>query len=185
MAHNDIYAAPQTESQHRGDAVNTGSVWRQGNQLAFHQGAQLPDRCVKCNLPAAVYLDRTLYWHNQWLYLLICAGVLIYAIVAVFVRKKAKVKVPLCADHANRRRNGILAAWACFAGCFAVPIVASVFQQDLGVLLPLVVIGLFCAAIVLGVVFSQLLQPTRIDDVQVWTKGVGQAFLEQLPDRPS
>src|SRR5436309_2493776 len=72
-------------------------IWRSGPLLVMSQGARLPDRCVKCNAPAnGQRLTRKLYWHSPYLYLLILLNLLIYALVAIFVRKKARVEIGLC-----------------------------------------------------------------------------------------
>src|SRR5205814_1141094 len=81
-------------------------VWREGNQMVVRQGARLPDACVKCGGPPnGRPLRKTFYWHQPALAVLILAGVLLYAIVALIVRKSIRLEVPLCQAHAARRRN--------------------------------------------------------------------------------
>ncbi len=76
------------------------------------QTIPLPPPCVKCGAPAnGKPVDKNFSWHHPALYLLILAGVLVYAIVAVIVRKSVRLRVPLCAQHAQRRSLAITLAW--------------------------------------------------------------------------
>jgi hypothetical protein len=76
------------------------------------QAAALPQLCVKCGAPAdGKPVVKTFYWHNPAFYLIILAGVLIYVIVAMIVRKSIRVSVPLCAQHAHRRSIAVTLAW--------------------------------------------------------------------------
>src|SRR5579862_1250440 len=94
-------------------AQAAANVWREGNKLVVPRAWALPARCVKCNAPAdpRYTLDKTLYWHHPLIYLLILPGVLIYAIVAIILRKSARVQIGLCTFHGHRRRMRILIGW--------------------------------------------------------------------------
>jgi hypothetical protein len=53
-------------------------IWREGDTLVFHENAELPDRCVKCNaLAGRIRVKKTLKWHYPAWYLLIFFGFLI------------------------------------------------------------------------------------------------------------
>jgi hypothetical protein len=63
---------------------------------------------------------RKLSWHNPWLYLLILINILLYAIVALIVRKSAKASPGYCSHHKRARRNRLwlwfgLSFWAAAA----------------------------------------------------------------------
>ena len=67
------------------------------------------------NAPAEGYTKKfNLSWHHPALYLIVLAGVLIYVIVALIVRKTARVNIPLCPAHRAKRRNIILTGLGVF-----------------------------------------------------------------------
>jgi hypothetical protein len=65
---------------------------------------------VKCSDVATNKIKRTFYWHPPAWYLLIFLNILIYAIVALAVRKKAVLEVWLCERHRCRRTIGLTMA---------------------------------------------------------------------------
>ncbi len=87
---------------------------RKGKQLVVELGAVFPDRCLKCNAPAEGFKKRfNVSWHHPALYLLVLLGLLIYVIVALVVRKTARLDIPLCPRHRALRRNLMLAGVGC------------------------------------------------------------------------
>src|SRR5689334_10194557 len=79
---------------------SSDGVWRQNDGLVMHRAATLPDRCIKCNRPAnGRVLTKRFAWHHPAWYLLIFAGLLIYAIAALIVRKQVVLHLPLCDEH--------------------------------------------------------------------------------------
>jgi hypothetical protein len=177
-AQDNPYAAPQAELLHSPEG--RGRVWRDGKLLRLEQGAQLPQRCVRCNAPAEVHLDRKLYWHSPWWALLILAGLLTYAIVALVVRKRADVRIGLCSEHARARRRTLLGlgALALFgvAACVSAPVGLRGFGVLLGAVLPL-------TAWFIGHRRSSVLQPVRIDKQEAVLKGASEEFLASLERR--
>jgi hypothetical protein len=163
-----------------GYAPTTG-VWREGPRIVVVQGAVLPPACVKCNAPAdGPPVRKTLYWHHPALYLIILAGVLIYAIVALIVRQKGDVSLYLCKRHRSRRVRAILAAWlGVAAGVVLIFYGANSSMPEvccpLGIL---VCIG----AIIYGVIGARRLWPARIDSQYLWLRGAGREFLSTLPE---
>ena len=92
------YAPPR--SPYRGTLAEQGGVWRDGETLIMQKTVRLPDYCIKCGVAAnGSHHTRNLSWHHPALYLLILAGLLIYAIVALIVRKSAKIDISMCQDH--------------------------------------------------------------------------------------
>src|SRR5690349_16062585 len=118
---NDVnpYAAPISESFVNAEVVeSTAGIWRDGNRLVMYKGATLPDRCVHCNEPAnGRRLKRTLYWHHPLIYLVVLAGVLVYVIVALVVRKRAVVMIGMCDRHYAWRLRSMLLWWLITAAC--------------------------------------------------------------------
>lgn len=155
-------------------------VAREGKTLVMSRDAQLPDRCVKCNAAdGIVRLKRNLYWHHPLIYLCLLANILIYAIVATCVRKRATIEVGLCPRHLKRRRAGIAIGWGSF-GLF----VASLFALGLqhGGWIALAGFVIFLVGVVAGVVMSTPVSPKRIDEENIWLKGVHPAYLAGLPE---
>jgi hypothetical protein len=156
-----------------------GGVWRDKSTLVMSKDTQLPDRCVKCNSPAnGLRLKRTLYWHNPVFYILIFAGVLLYFIVAMFVRWKAVVDVPLCEAHLSRRRYLLIAGWLLFLLGLGGFVIAIAGNEPLFALAG--VFGFFVGLILL-IAAARVVLPVKIDERFVWLKGINKDYLNQLP----
>ena len=159
-------------------AVVGSGVWRQKSTLVMSRDAVLPYRCVKCNQETDKRLKRRLTWHHPALYLIIFAGVLIYLIVALIVRKVAVVEVGLCQEHQAKRRRSVLITWGLLllgVGGFVLAIVAQDATYLLGGFL------LFLVAMIYGIVVVRLVAPSKIDNQFVWLKGVNKDYLDELP----
>jgi hypothetical protein len=157
----------------------SGGIWRDKSTLVMVKEAPLPDRCVKCNAPAnGMRLRRRLSWHHPVLYLAIFAAMLIYAILASVLSKRATIEVGLCAEHFHRRRQKIAIGWILLAGGLLFAPVA--FANDY----PLIgVLGLtvFLFGLVWLIVVSRVVTPKKIDDRLVWLNGVNSAYLSEFP----
>ncbi|MGH9788650.1 MAG: hypothetical protein ACRD4U_08140 [Candidatus Acidiferrales bacterium] len=155
---------------------------RKDNLLVVPRGVSLPPLCVKCGQPASsAVLKKKYYWHTPWLFLLILIGVLIYAIVAIIVRKSFELAVPLCEEHWQRRRRALWTGGGLLVGSIVAPIFLTGFVRDgYGGWWALF---LFAAGVT-GIVYLALappLAPNYIDDREARFKGAGEAFLSQLP----
>lgn len=157
----------------------TAGLWQQGGVLVMEKGAQLPDRCVKCNAPAnGRRLIRNLTWHPGAVYLLLLVSLLVYIIVAMLVRKSAVVDVGICEEHRAKRRTAIIIGWSLgLLGLFGV---FGAIAMEEGIL---ALVGLVSSlvGIIWGAIGARVVHPSRIDDHYVWLKGVHPAFLGQLP----
>jgi len=162
--------------------VPGSGVWRDKSKLVMSKGAELPDRCVKCNAPSQEpKLKKKLSWHHPAIYLLIFVALLIYFIVAMIVRKTATVELGLCDEHRSKHRRNILTTWALIllgVGGF----VLAVIVEDTTFLL--VGILLIFAGIIYGVVTIRIVWPAMIDDKFAWVKGVNKDYLDELPQWP-
>lgn len=150
--------------------------------MVVPRGAALPPNCVKCGRDAAVPWQKKFYWHEPWLYILILfPGLLIYAIVALFIRKKMELNVPLCdAHHSDRKRYNLLGAVMLIGFIPVAIMLATVLKMDAGIAW-LVGLGMFIA----GVVFfskATFLKPTKIDEQGGTFQGADEAFLKLLPE---
>lgn len=161
--------------------LESGGTWRDGAVLVLSPDASLPSRCVRCNEPSEEPTkSRKLYWHSPWLYLLILANILIYAIVAIIVRKKAVVAPGLCSDHKRRRRNAIITAWTLLIAGFALLSMGIAGK-------PLAAAGgllLILAALIVSASVTRIVRAKRIDAQYVRLKGCGTAFLDSMPPFP-
>lgn len=181
------YAPPESELTGPTAGVYTpaaaGEVWRLGDLLVMAKGASLPDRCVRCNGPVDVRLRRKLSWHRPWIFLTILISVLVYLIIALIVRKKAELEVPLCAEHERQRKNRVGMAWIVVLASVAMGIV-GLASPDYVVLLALAPF-VFLVGLILGAAASQPVVPKKIDDRHVWLRKVSPAYLAGLPPAPS
>jgi hypothetical protein len=187
MSQFNPYDAP-TAALPRGKYVGELGMWREGKILLMSKGAEFPDRCVKCNSPAMGYrLKRDLSWHPQLLYLMIIfPGLLFYVIVALIVRKTAKIQVPLCRRHRAARRRDIAIGWmgslAGIAMMFSAAVVSDSLPEPGGAVFVIAGIVTLLVAIIYGATLARVVVPQRIDTNLVWLKGVCPAFLATLPD---
>jgi len=155
------------------------SIWRSKALLVMTKQASLPDRCIKCNAPTADRLKRKLQWHHPALYLLIVVSILVYAIVAMVLRKTAVVNFGLCAEHRESRKLSIIIT--VFLVVVAVLLaIAGVQWETAG----LVFAGLafVLAAAIYGTITIRVVAPTKIDEHYVWIKGVDADFLQEFPE---
>ena len=175
------YAPPQASSLEttRQDDSESMGLHREGRLLVATKKATFPDRCVKCNQPANGYrLKRNLYWHPPAYYLiLIVCNVLIYALVALFVRKTATFRIGICRKHRMRRRYAILFGWFCVALSFVL--VAGAVEWSNGWL---AIASAICAlfGIIYGVLASRMIAPKRINKKHAWILGAGPNFLSSI-----
>jgi len=169
----------------------SANVAYDGIGLVMRKGCEGPNRCVKCNAPTEDYFwSKTMYWHPSWLYVLILfPGLLIYAIVALCVRKSGRISVALCPVHRSARNRNMLIAWLiCFLGLgmlIGLPILSSsMHHSDADITVAIGVIGgivVLFGGLVFSAVAVPVLMPRRIDDNFLYLKRAGQPFLESLP----
>ena len=154
-----------------------GGLRREGDLVVIPvAGAAFPPRCVMCNEPAVSRLKRRLFWHPQGYYALIFIGWLVYAIVAMIVRKSARFEVGLCQQHVERRRNGMLIGWIGSIACLIAAIASGVAEYPLLAVL----FGLGClGSIIAGAVMVRVVTAKRIDKQYAWLK-FEKAFLDSI-----
>lgn len=160
------------------------NVTRFGKNAILANDSPLPDRCFKCNEPApGPHKKTTLYWHPPAYYFLILfPGILIYAIVAMIIRKRAVVEVPLCETHRRKRRNAIFITCGLILLLFPAWLVAAGATED-GLFVVLAILSLL-GGIIYGCIAIPLAHCQRIEDQprQVWLRGAGRKFLESLDE---
>jgi hypothetical protein len=146
------------------------------------QAAILPPPCIRCGAPAdGKPVEKTLYWHHPAIYLAILAGVLIYVILAMVLRKSIKVRVPLCAHHAKRRGTAITLAWVLPLVGIADAFILPQFNVDGGVV-ALITVVLILTGLVTWAVVANPIRPSLINQFQAEFTGVCRAYLQQVPE---
>ena len=171
------YAPPRLDSDFQPMyGGGTGHIRREGHLVVIpSRGTVFPPRCVICNDAATERLQRRVFWHHPLCYLAICAGVLIYVILALLVRKSATFEVGLCQAHASRRRTAILVGWV---GA-PLPVFGGIALSDVDPLYLLTGVVLSFSLMVTTVLMARVVTPARIDETTAWLK-VGRPFLESL-----
>jgi hypothetical protein len=145
----------------------------------MREGATLPDRCVKTNVPVgSERLVRTVYWHHPALYLVILASLLLYLVVALFIRKKMIVRLGVSEPVLARLRVATAAGWALGVGGLVLLIAAGSVGSGTFFLIAatMLVVGL-----VWGALGARVVIPRRIDGGYVWLAGASPDFLRTLP----
>ena len=171
----DAYAQPRLPY---GGQFAEGGVWRDGKTLIMLKSARLPDYCIKCGVAAnGSHLTRKLSWHHPALYLLIFAGLLIYAIVALIVRKSARIEISMCEDHIRKHRTVVGVGWLVFVAGVAF-IVFAIAQESGGS--ALFGIALVFASAIYST-FVKVVRVKKIDDNYVWLLGIDESCLTMLP----
>ena len=160
--------------------ASRSECYRDGKNLVVPFGADVPERCVKCDAPAPLGKARSYAWHHPAWYLTFLLSPLIYIIAATFARKTAKVAVGLCEQHYTRRRNLVWAGWAALAiGVGSIFLSANDVASG-----PFALVA--CAGILLALIiyfWARLLLAARITDEAIHLGGCSDAFLDGLGRR--
>lgn len=158
-----------------------GSAWLEGKDLVIRQGApQLPASCIKCGRPANHRITSKLYWHSPWAYIAIVLNVLVYAIIALIVRKVITLEVPICDEHRAQRRRFLWLGGALLVAAVVIPVALA--TADKTAFVPLAITAPAIAAIVFFLK-SRLMIPRYIDAEIAKVRGPCEAFLQQFPRR--
>jgi hypothetical protein len=160
-----------------------GGFLRAGKLLVTPKEAEFPDVCVTCGQPGdGRRVKRTLYWHQPWIYALILISLWIYILVALLVRKKARVQFSVCPVHRRRHAIWVAIAWISFLtflGC-----IFGMFATMPNT--PWIGIGILPALILLLVAArrARYLWAKRIEEDRVRIAGVGEPVLQGYPATP-
>jgi hypothetical protein len=171
MAEFNPYAPPQSPVS----AVPGEGYWRDGKVLVMRIGADLPHRCVRCNEPALEPIARrSMSWHHPAWFVLFFLSIL-----ALIIRRSAKVPVPLCAQHQRRRVISLAVAWV--GSIVGALIMFAAAVNDSGGLLIAAGLVLLLLGIGAGLVGARSIYPARITKEEVRLSGCGAAFLDSIP----
>ncbi len=165
-------------------AAAPATARRVGQQFVVPRlGSPLPPNCVKCGRPTQEVMNKTFWWHNPVLYLIILISPVIYVIVALIVRKNCKLNVPICEEHRSsyqtKRRVGGILMLASIPLWIAIAAIGHGSDDAVGIGALVFVMTLVAGLIVFGV--ASLIKPSNMDEQTATFKGAGEAFLQVLP----
>ena len=158
-------------------------VRREGDVVVFFRETALPACCVRCAAPATRSVRKTFTWHTPWLYLALLANALVYVLLALAVRKTARVDLPYCEACWRSRSRAIALAWGLTAGPVALAVVlGSALTGDTAALAVVGAIPVgWIAALAVVVVGVRTPRAHFIDERFVKLRGFGDAFLARTP----
>lgn len=149
-----------------------------GRTVLMQNGFSLPPICVFTgSRDDLVPVTVTLYWHHPAWIATVLAGVLLYVLVSIAVRKKAVVTYFVSRAARRRRRSLHAANWLIFLS--AAGWIALAVAVDDGRVALLALVSVF-ASIVFYFLKVRWLVPTRITDDHVWLRGFGGEALAAL-----
>ena len=147
-----------------------------GKHLIIMRNGRLPYRCVKCNAQAdAKPITKRYYWHHPAWYLLIFVALLIYAVVALCIRKDMKLIIPMCKQHRQKRMINTL-IWVGALLLSLVLLIAAIAAESGPMLLAC--LFFFLGGLIYGIVVSQLLKPQFMDDYVGKFSGANRDYLQ-------
>jgi hypothetical protein len=152
--------------------VRVPAIW-------FAQG-YLPQVCARHGGPSSATHKRTFYTRTPpLLYLLLLGSVLLFAIVALIIRKTVEGTLPGCAQCASERRRYLLSVLGAWVASLALFVFAGFTAS-----LPLVVVGgiAVVAAVVWSCLGDQLRVRGSLSNDQVWLdlRGANESFAKQI-----
>lgn len=158
-------------------------IWRSGNILVIHRNTSLPDRCVKTNEPAqGRRLKRKLYWHHPALYFLILFNILVYAIIALAIRKKATIEIGVSEKALLQRKRAIITSWIMVLIGIGLVVLGLASGEHILVGVILWGVGVFFVGLLWAAVKVPLVSAKRIETDYVWIKGVCEEYLTPLSE---
>ncbi len=113
-------------------------------------------------------MNRKVSRHHSALYFCILVSPLLYAILALTLRKSVSVEFSLCEQHRRRRQWALAAGWTAPITCFVVSTGFAEFgAANVGILVAMLLtigqlLGALCGA--------TLLVPLRIDGERIWLR---------------
>ncbi|MEN1679084.1 MAG: hypothetical protein AAGJ46_05795 [Planctomycetota bacterium] len=180
---NNPFAAPMADEEtyaRTQERFARGVSSPDGRFVYAEDGAEFPDRCVKCNAPANGYRKQSNYsWHPSWVFLLLLINVLLYLIVALSTRKQVKLAVGMCEEHRSKRRRW-LTVWG-----IAIPLCAAGFVGGIAYETPPAIVAGIVGMLVslIGLVLAgRVLVPKKIEGRLATLRGACPAFLLSLSE---
>jgi hypothetical protein len=182
MSNDNPYAAPES------NVVNLSGdsgIWQQGKQLVIDRDTELPDRCIKCNLPAGGYRKRKrLYYYHPIALVFIILLIFIFwpvaLILALILRRSAMIEYGLCPRH---RKQHLAFAFSSI-GLLLLSVVSALFSIQQGMqaeTLLLLSLATFLLALLPAFLHGIYLRSGKIDQSFIRIKGTGKLFRDSFP----
>jgi hypothetical protein len=111
---------------------------------------------------------------------------LIYAILALILRKAATIYIGLSDEWFARRRRAMIVGWFLVLASIAM-LVAGIGMEDRSDAFPWLIAAsplVFLFGAIYGLLGARMVTAVRISDEYVWLKGVHPDFLADLPEWP-
>jgi hypothetical protein len=150
----------------------------------------LPDVCMKCGNPSQNHIRKKFSWHPPWVLVLLLAGLLPFAIVAVILTKRVTLIAPMCDAHRKHWLSRTLA----MLGGFVLAIGLLFAWMFVGLSVPPrrdswpVILGMAAAIVGVSWIFACILlrltsiRPVEITDYEVTLAGVSDVFIDAFYD---
>lgn len=192
MNSDNPYSAPQSfHTPLTASGISQG-IWRDGKKLVVHRDAVLPPICVKTNEPSVRKIKRKYYWRHPAVLSLVLLNVLIYIIVAMAIRKRHDLEVPVSEETADNRRNWMAIGWIISLGAIGLCIasIAWMLEPANNSLAGYGVGGLILSGITLivgaffGARAAGILYPKKMTGSATWFNGAHWEYLERFPEVP-
>lgn len=136
-----------------------------------------PHVCCVCGTAATQTRAETFHWTPPWVFVFIFFGVVPWMMLAMFLRRTAKLVLPVCDRHVRRSNRawwvagvGLLVA---FAAGFGSDLVPADRRSD--VIAGAVLFGLFTLVVAVALADDRV-RPNHIDDRSVTLDRVSDAF---------
>jgi hypothetical protein len=168
------YAPPKSS------LINTtnGGMSRKGRYVVLDPDVEWPSRCFKCNKETNYKKTVKLAYVNPWLYLTILINILITVILVLIFQKRFIVELPLCEEHRLKRRNFLVFQWLMVALLLGTTVAAAMTEHVAFVVLAAV----FLLIVLVSAIFGRLAFVAKHKNGNIWVRGGGKAFLNNLPD---
>jgi hypothetical protein len=159
----------------------------------------LPMVCMRCGAAATVVKTRKMSWYPRWILALIlfgAPGLVIMLVLALTLRKSARLQAPLCEDHQGHWTTRLIINW--IAGILAIGLSVGGFvgfimldsmrpqMAGADVLEPLLCVGsavVFLAWLILvAVLYNTSIRPDEITGTHILLNGVSEAFVDAVEE---
>jgi len=179
------YTAPHVETVLSIDSQpDSSSYYVDGKNLVVRDGVELPNLCIKSGepLPDGKRYKKTLYWaHPAWAFLIL-AGLIIYAIVYLCVRKKVTLHYSLSPKVKKKRFAMNFASLLATFGGIGAAIYFMVKPEPTPANGMFIMAGfiVFFLGLVMVAIFSNSIRAKKHNDGWFTITGVGKEFLKAI-----
>lgn len=156
----------------------------------------LPPVCLKCGDNADVKRRKKFSWYPSWVNILILAGLIPFAIVAMILTKYMTIQAPVCHAHKGHWTWRSLFIWLGLLGCIILGFAAIAalvaldrpggqrgMANQLAPFVCLGSLGVFVVWLIAAAIVQQTgIRPTEITDRDITLTNVSADFVDALRD---